>query len=296
MTEEEIKAWIRRDIVDETIEENKFKTLDDIIAKFVELQEEFPYINHGGEITNFIRGVALVNTHAVNVVVESLLKLIERVDIALKSLNEKNKKANRRKILLTAFKLATFFDFLYSAMVSNPDEIFWSRERSQKIVDMMEHYTYEVPIDIDGHDLETTERLENFDYIVAVASKGLESPSFVKQVFNAVRFGFKYKNDKVKTADQAKFFMTVFKEDNIMRMMKFSDQSFVKAQAKKGLQKIELEKKIYIPMVEEDMITLDNLDDASYPRMLQEDMDLPCKFTKSKFDMNKNVKIRILYN
>ena len=137
MTEEEIKAWIRRDIVDETIEENKFKTLDDIIAKFVELQEEFPYINHGGEITNFIRGVALVNTHAVNVVVESLLKLIERVDIALKSLNEKNKKANRRKILLTAFKLATFFDFLYSAMVSNPDEIFWSRERSQKIVDMM---------------------------------------------------------------------------------------------------------------------------------------------------------------
>ena len=74
--------------------------------------------------------------------------------------------------------------------------------------------------------------------------------------------------------------MTVLKEKTILRMMKFWEIDIVKSQAKKGLNKIELDTKIYIPFSKADLITEKNLDDNSYPKMLLEDLNLNWKFDK----------------
>lgn len=49
-------------------------------------------------------------------------------------------------------------------------------------------------------------------------------------------------------------------------------------------------------MSPEDEVTLETLYDRSYPTMLSEDLDLPCKFSKSGYDQEKNVKFRITCN
>lgn len=81
--------------------------------------------------------------------------------------------------------------------------------------------------------------------------------------------------------------MTVLKEETVLRMIKFAEMDIVKFQAKKGLFKIELDTKIYIPFSKTDLITEDNLDDNSYPDMLAEDLDLKCRFDKKKYDPTK---------
>jgi hypothetical protein len=127
-------------------------------------------------------------------------------------------------------------------MISDSQDIFWSRQKSKYVRRMLRKYVYEVPVDVEGHHEQTIAKLEAFDYMVAVASKGLTSDSIFKQIFNMIRFALKYKNDKNGTSNQAKFFMTVFREDIILRMMRFCEHDFLKAQAKKGLKKIELDK------------------------------------------------------
>ena len=186
-------------------------------------------------------GTMLVNVSAVYVVVLSLLKMVEKIEVAISQMKEKDDKKNRRNMLLVAFKLAAFFDFLYSAIISDHEMIFWKREPDEVLTNMFKRYHYEVPHDIDKHLEDTALRLEGFDYMVAVASKGLSSGSLFKQVFNSIKFALRYR-DKQKSSLQARFFMTVFKEKTIMRMMKFSELDIVKAQAKKGLKKIELDK------------------------------------------------------
>lgn len=174
----------------------------------------------------------MINIHAIYCVLLSLKKTLQHVDSALESVKEEDSKHNRRTILIMSFKLAAFFDFTYSAMVCDQNKIFWRAGTDENICNMFEHYTFEEPVDLDTHFEEINKRLEHFDFMVAVASKGLSSGSLFKQVFNGVRFALKFKNDKERTSRQAKFFMNVFKEKTLFRMLKVSEMDIVKSQAK----------------------------------------------------------------
>lgn len=132
--------------------------------------------------------------------------------------------------------------------------------------------------------------------LIAVMSKGLGSTSWVKNIFNAVRFMVKYKNDQERASVRSQFFMTCLKQETVLRMMKLSDYNIVKSQLKKGYEKVELDKKIFIPLCKEDLITEDNLDDISYPEMLDNDLDMKCKFSKKGYDPTTSVKVRIIYD
>lgn len=277
-------------------EENRFKSIDQLIEKFQSLKDEFPYMNSNSEINNFIKGEKKINIHAVSCVIRALVKTIQIIDKAMDDIRTKDDKHNRRMILLMSFKLAAFFDFIYSAMISDKKEIFWRSKPSENLEMTFSHYRFEEATDLDKHMEETTARLENFDYMVAVASKGLSSGSLIKQVFNGIRFALKYRNDREATSKTAKFFMNVFKEKTLFRMLKVSEMDIVKSQAKKGYEKCELDKKIYIPVSECDVLNLENLDDTSTPKMIEEDLDLPCTFTKDSYDPNTTVKFRITYD
>lgn len=59
---------------------------------------------------------------------------------------------------------------------------------------------------------------------------------------------------------------------------------------------VEIDYKIYIPIVEEDLVTEENLDDTTCPLMIKEDLQVPCNFSKKKYDPSRQIKIRILSN
>jgi hypothetical protein len=76
------------------------------MEKFMNLNVEFPHINCNQEITNFINGINFINVSAVFIVVKALLKIIEKMEVALGELNVKDDKGNRKNMLLVSFKLA----------------------------------------------------------------------------------------------------------------------------------------------------------------------------------------------
>mmetsp|Transcript_9942 Transcript_9942/g.11165 ORF Transcript_9942/g.11165 Transcript_9942/m.11165 type:complete len:166 (-) Transcript_9942:92-589(-) len=165
-------------------------------------------------------------------------------------------------------------------MICDTDQIFWKKRddksfQENELEEMFQRYEYEVPEDIDLHFESITKHMENFDYLVAVISKGFEKKSLLKRVFRSIKYAIRFRNNKQGSQSQAKFFMTVFKEDIIMKMLRLSENNLLKSQSKKGLPKTMLDKKIYIPITKDDEITLGNLDDTSLPKMLAEDLDLP---------------------
>jgi acetyl esterase/lipase len=138
--------------------------------------------------------------------------------------------------------------------------------------------------------------IESFDMLIAVMSKGLGSNSWIKNLFNGIRFMIKFKYNKKRAAVRSQFFMTCLKQKTVFRMMRLSELNIIKSQLKKGFEKVELDKKIYIPINEADLITEDNLDDASYPDMFENNLEMQCEFTKKNYDPTTSVKVRIIYD
>ena len=291
---------IQNDNIDENkkiiTEENNIKTLDDMIKEFKKISEEFDYFNENHQIEDFLKGKTIINIPAVFCVITALLQMLERAKGTLKYMNEEEDNTTKRKILMISVKLSAFFDFLFSSMVWDKDQIFWSQDRLPEIRKMFENYSYEAPEDIDFHFESTVKWLESFDYLVAVISKGFRKKSLFKRVFRSIKFAIQYKNDKQSFQSQAQFFMTVFKEDIIMQMLKLSDNNLLKSQMKKSLPKTMLDKKFYIPFSQSDIITLENLDDSSMPLMLQEDLDLQWKFSKTGWTETEYVKVRVTHD
>jgi len=159
-------------------------------------------------------------------------------------------------------------------MVEPSDGIFFQKKPTKDLKRMLRYYDYESPIDLDLHLENTKNGLKSIDYAIAVMSKGLDKDSLLKQVFRSIKFALKYRTSKVSVTEQSNFFMTVFKEKTIMRILRLFDNDIVKSQLKKGLKKIENDVKIYIPMVPEDIITLDNLDNTTEPKMIDYYLDV----------------------
>ena len=170
-----------------------------------------------------MKGETLINLSAVYCVITALLQMLERSKVVLSYMSEGEENSTKRKILMISVKLSAFFDFLFSSMVCDKDQIFWSEERDDDIRKMFNNYSYEAPEDIDYHFESTVKWIENFDYLVAVVSKGFRKKSLFKKVYRSIKFAIQYKNDKESFQSQAQFFMTVFKEDTIpqLRFLKF---------------------------------------------------------------------------
>ena len=110
--------------------------------------------------------------------------------------------------------------------------VFWNNEPNANLAKMFDKYFYEEPEDIQSHIETVNKKMEDFDFKVAVASKGLGSDSVFKQIFNGVRFLIKYRKDQERASTRSKFFMTVLKEKTVLRMMKFAELDIVKSQLK----------------------------------------------------------------
>ena len=79
-------------------------------------------------------------------------------------------------------------------------------------------------------------------------------------------------------------------------MLKLSENNLLKSQMKKALPKTMLDKKIYVPFSQDDIITVDNLDGDSIPLMIREDLDLQWRFSKTGWPDTEFVKMRITHD
>ena len=183
-------------------------------------------------------------------------------------------------ILTYAMKLSSIFEFCYAAMIEPKGSVLFMKKSNKALRKMFRHYEYEQPDDFDLHLENTQKGLKDINYMLAVMSKGLAKKSLLKQTFRSIKFAIKYRKNDDDVSRQANFFMTVFKEQTIMRMLRIFDNDIVKSQTKKGLRKIDNDVKIYIPMNEKDVLTHENLDDENQPEMVAEMLDLPCSFKK----------------
>jgi hypothetical protein len=113
---------------------------------FDEITEEMPYFNNNYQIDDFINGNVLINIHAVYVVCLSLRKQCITTIKALKAIEEEDDKFTRRDLLQCSFKLASFFDFMYAAMVTKSNMLFWKKKPNSMIRKMMAIYEYEIPV------------------------------------------------------------------------------------------------------------------------------------------------------
>jgi len=106
-----------QNIIDDALfEESRYKTLKGLFKAVEEIQNEIPYVNKNGEIESLVSRDSSINIHAVSCVCLSLKKQCLLTIQALDELRELDNKHTRRNLLFVSFKLAAFFDFLYSAI------------------------------------------------------------------------------------------------------------------------------------------------------------------------------------
>ncbi|CAI2359084.1 unnamed protein product [Moneuplotes crassus] len=275
-------------------EESTYGLKKHLFEAIDEIKNDIPYFSVNSEVENYALREAEININAVYCVCLALVKQSWLTMMSMANLKDQDDKHTRRDLLYVSFKLAAFFDFLYSALLVPKDCVFWDTEPTPEVEKMLRCYEYRDPENIEEHLEATKKKLESFDLTIAVASKGFRSGSMFKQLFDGVRFLIKYKKDKDRAKTQSQFFMTVLQEKTILRMMRFTETDLVKTQIRRGLDPIAVDKKIYIPFSEGDLLTEDNLDDDTCPIMIQEDLEMKCKFSKKKYDPTKSVKVRIV--
>lgn len=238
ISDDEMREWVENNLEEHVIEENRFKTVGEIYLKFGELKNQLKYIDLNQEIEQFLMGKELICVPAVYCVLRSFLKMIDKLDDTIKTMNEENTKRNLKDILFLSTKFAVYFDMLYGAMLEDPNEIFYEKEQSDEVKEFFKHYEYHVPEDIEEHCQAIKKVEEEYDYMIAVASKGMWNESFMSQVFNTATYAIYYYFKQEECQYQAKFFMFLLKEDALQRILKIPQLSLMKRKIQKSLNPI----------------------------------------------------------
>lgn len=132
---------------------------------------------------------------------------------------------------------------------------------------------------------------KDINRIVGAASKGFKHKGKFRWAVSALSWAAYYKNKKSKGETQGQLFLNLLDSNIFDRLRALEDTSLVKWMTKKGLEEIELEHKLYIPIHRPDMLTPENLFSKDLPQLAGGDQDVP--FLLEKQDAEDAVKIRM---
>lgn len=98
-----------------------------------------------------------------------------------------------------------------------------------------------------------------------------------------------------KTASKAgSIFLHTMDTDVLSKMVKFPDKPFIKKIMTLSLPKVELSTKIYIPIVEDDILNHESYLDNTFPKIATKDLELPFKVKDGKHDPERFIKVKII--
>ena len=222
--------------------------------------------------------------------------MLKQLNESIFVMNQSGGTKNLQDILFLSTKFAVFFEFLYGAMLEDPNEIFYQREPTDEIKRLFRHYEYHVPEDVESHCEKIKKVEDEYDYMIAVTSQGMWSSSIVSQIFKTATYAIYYYFKEAECRYQAKFFMFLLKEDALHRMLKLPQLGIMKRKIQKALNPICLDKKIDIPISKVDELTVENVDEQIVPKMIEDDVDMPFLYEQSTLDENEYVRMRLISN
>lgn len=292
------RKFMRDNTKQELIESTKFKDEKELMDIITNISKEFVYISKD-QIVRWMDGDDIICTSAVYPVIRTLEKVGYMISVSLELLEKEDISKNRKLFIVMSHRLSRQFDFIYSAALNNPNDIFYNRDpENEDLLALLKVVDFSMPEEIQKHKENTLKGIEDFHYAIAIAQRGFKHKNIVSQIFISARWAIYYKFKKEKIWDHANFLMTVLDKDAVVRVLKLIQSNYVEKKIgyDKSLPKVELHELITIPFSKADIITLENMDSTDLPKMMCENLDLPFERAKEDFDKTERVQVRLLCN
>lgn len=182
---------------------------------------------------------------------------------------------------------------LSSAALENPNDIFYKDEESKDLALLMENMEYHEPQDKDEHVQNMNNALNQNKYLLGVASKALVRSSIFCKACSGLWYAGYYKVAKQTGRDQGMFTITIPNKRLFEQGVKYKKK---KGKEAANAQKIAVQAHefFHIPIREEDLITVETLDDTAQPKVYAEPQDWPIEGVLEEYDETQHIRARIV--
>lgn len=244
-------------------------------------------------LKSILNGQHTLCPSAIMMVWKVSLKLFERIKISLQDLKVSPQDSKRNKNLLYhSNMLAKWFDLMYGAWLEDPKDIFYQEEPNNEILAIVDIMEYHEPI----NPKEQVEHINNIQngsrYKIAIGSKAIMRNNTFWMFTTAAFYACYYKFASQTCIDQANFSLTMPRQKALEKVFEMRKASSA-AKASK-ITDIKTHDIIYIPINEEDVLTLDNLDSTALPKMYEEEIECGFEVNLENYDKNSYVWTRII--
>ena len=293
-----LQKFMKDNIKQEIVESDKFSDEEDLVNKLALINDEFVYIEKE-VLLQFLYGKVFVWAPAVYCVLKSLDKVVDLINLSIGRLNEKDSSKRRKIFIITTHKLSRLFDLMYGAILDDPKSIFYMTDSTNpELLMLTEWMEFEMPEDIESHKEKTTKGVEDFYWTISIAQRGFRHETFAVQLASAAKWTVYYKLKKHKIWDHGTFMLSVLNKEAVVRVLKLIQSDYVEKKLgnDSSLPKILINKLFSIPITKEDLITLENSEDPSTPKMMTENLDLPIDEWTEGMDKTERIQVRLLCN
>ena len=308
-----IQKFMKDNIKQEIIESDKFEDENDLLDKITKINDEFIYIEKE-VLHQFLYGKQFICAPAVYWVLKSLDKVVEMINISIGDLNEKDSSKKRKVFIITRLKLkyrinylykyyctthklSRLFDLMYGAILDDPNSVFYSSDpNNPDLLALTEWMDFEMPADVQSHIEKTSKGVEDFYWTISIAQRGFRHEKLAVQIASAAKWTVYYKIRKHKIWDHGTFMLSVLNKEAVVRVLKLIQSDYVEKKIgnDSSLPKIAINKVFSIPITKEDLITLENSEDETTPKMISENLDLPFDEWPEGMDKTERIQVRLL--
>ncbi|CAI2360451.1 unnamed protein product [Moneuplotes crassus] len=285
---------IQQEIITKLGYEGELQSKDQLLEEFEKIHGEDIHVSTE-VVQKFLVGKTKICTPSVYLVCSVAKRLYARVEQALDNVEDSPADESLlKKLLYHAVMLSKCFIMMYAASLDDPDDLLYQKSEESKeremLIDSME---YHEPSDKEDHVECLNAALSRNKYLMGVASKAIMKPSKFCKIWTGLWYGMYYKLAQETGREQGMFTITMPNERAFQEGVRYKKQQALKAA---NAQKIDVEvhEMFYIPIKQDELITIETMEDTSQPKSYTTDEDWPIETNFEEYDDTEYIRARIV--